>query len=186
MVDITNLPDKVCRAFWYRLILSGAITKDRAYHHFDSRERSFESGPIVTVTMLPVGPEVQFTGDDEYRVMLTVAYQATLQPGAADDAQRLAFSALVGKVRAAIMLSDDGQTLNASRALINAAAAAMPVAVDDTAAAQEFAAAHADMADFTMLKLNQDNYGIVKMEDANWAVGMAFRCTACETAITGY
>lgn len=186
VTDLTNLPDKVCRAIRFYLIDSGAVAEDRIYHHFDSRERKMESGPIVTVTMLPVGPEVQFTGDDEFRVMLTVAYLAAEQPADQSEAARLVFSAMVGKVRSAMMLSNDGQTINETRRLINVSAAKMAVAEDDTDAAQRFAQVNADMADFTLLKLFQDNYGVVKMEGANWAVGQAFRCTACESAVEGY
>ena len=190
MAALTSLPSKVVRAFRYYLVSSGAVTMAQSYHQWDSRARKFNNGdpstpnPIVDVWMRPVGPEEQYSGNDVFIVEVQVKFQATEQPSDAAESHRVLFDAQIGAVRQKLMLVD-GQELIPTRQAINQAAYAMPTAADD--AANGFLAANqADMNDFTILSLYQDVYGSAKAEDANWAIVMRFKVSACESKVDGY
>ena len=190
-MDLTNLVSKTVRAIRFYLVNSGAAPAGQCFHQFDYRERNFATAPIVDVTTIPIGPEVQFTGDDEIRVMITIGFSAVNQADVADaEAQRVAFDKQVGQVRQAMMLTTDQATLNESRNRINAAAYLLPLAetyaTGDSALDDKLALANADMDDFTLLKLIPDVYGTVRMPEVNWSIGMAFRVTACESKIAEY
>jgi hypothetical protein len=189
MADLTSLPSKIVRAFRFYLISVGAVDAAHCYHKYDSRTRVFNDQPIVTVNLLPIGPEEQYSGNDLFIVQLQTAFQAAEQPDDLADQPRLAFDAQVGKVRQAIMQSDDGgQTLNVIRNAINAAAYTMSTAPDATSAGQRFAAINADMDDFTLLSLYQDIYGnaVDKSNEGIWIIEQRFKVSACESKIAGY
>ena len=189
MADLTSLPSKVVRAFRFYLISEGAVDAAHCYHKYDSRTRAFNDQPIVTINLLPIGPEEQYTGNDMFIVQVQTAFQAAEQPDELADQPRLAFDRQVGQVRMALMQSDDGaQTLNYTRNAINAAAYTMSTAPDTTAAGLRFAEINADMDDFTLLSLYQDIYGnaIDKSNEGIWIIEQRFKVSACEKRIAGY
>lgn len=189
MSDLTSLPSKVVRAFRFFLCDEGAVDPDHCYHKYDSRRREFNKLPIVTVTLLPIGPEEQYTGNDMFIVQVQTAFQALEQPDELSDQPRMEFDAQVGRVRMALMQSDDNQqTLNYTRNAINAAAYTMSTAPDATPAGLRFAEVNADMDDFTLLSLYQDIYGnaIDKSNEGIWIIEQRFKVSACESKIAGY
>ena len=67
-----------------------------------------------------------------------------------DDSSRVQFDKRVGATYDALMMSDDGQTLNATAAGITAAGRALAVASDpNDPASVDLASKNSDMADFT-------------------------------------
>lgn len=189
MADLTSLPSKIVRAFRFYLVSSGAVDPAHCYHKYDSRARAFNKQPIVTVNLLPIGPEEQYSGNEMFIVQVQTAFQAAEQPDELAEQPRLAFDAQVGQVRMAIMQSDDNQqTLNYTRNAINRAAYTMSTAPDNTAAGLRFALINADMDDFTLLALYQDIYGnaVDKSNEGIWIIEQRFRVSACEQKIEGY
>lgn len=186
MADLTSLPSKVCRAIRYYLVSSGAADPSRCYHYFDSRERKFNDQPIVDVLMRPVGPEEQYSGNEVFIIEIQVKFNSVQQPNEPNEAPRVAFDKLVGQVRMQMIQTDDGQELNATRKLINQAAYRAPIAPDDGGPGDLFAKNNADLADFTLLSLYQDIYGMAKSEQVNWALVMRFKVSACESKVDGY
>jgi hypothetical protein len=188
MADLTNLPSKIVRAIRWYLVQGGVSTPERVYHTFDWRDRKFDGQPIVDVQMMPVGPDVKFTGDEEFLVEIQVKVQILPQPGAPNPEQpRIDFDAVVGEIRQLMMLSDQpGSNLIATLKLINAAAYTMSSALDNSPEGILFAESNADMNDFTIIKLTNEIYGRAKSEEVNCAVVQRFRVTACESKIDGY
>lgn len=186
-MDLTNLPDKLSRAVRFYLVNAGVVGAASAYHMFDVRERNFDNGPLVDVLILPGMPTPEFTGDDSYKVHVRVRFNAVAEMAeAASETARLAFSAQIGKVRQALMLSDDGQSFRATMRLINNAAYLMSTPFDGSDAAKTFAANNKDMDDFTVLAWYQDVYGPGSAKDVNWEVVQVFRAQCCESKIEGY
>ena len=189
MADLTNLPSKVVRAVRFYLISTGCVDAAHCYHKYDSRVRKFNEQPIVTVNLLPIGFEEQYTGNEMFIVQVQTAYQGTEQPDDLAEAPRLAFDAQVGAVRQQLMLSDDGgNTLNYARNAINAAAYAATAPPGDGGVGYRVAAANADLNDFTLLNFHQDIYGnaVDKSNEGIWIVEQRFKVSACEQKIAGY
>lgn len=186
MADLTSLPSKIVRAIRFYLISTGVVDADQCYHQWDSRERAFNDLPIVDVLMKPIGPEMQYTGNDTFIVEIQVKFQAVQQPGEPDEAQRVMFDAQIGRVRQQMMMSDDGQSLMYVVKAINNAAYAATVPPGDGGRGDRIATANADLSDFTMVELYQDVYGNAKSEEVNWAVVQRFKVVANETKIAGY
>ena len=189
MADLTSLPSKIVRAFRFYLVSTGAVNPDNCFHKYDSRKREFNKLPIVTVNLLPIGPEEQYTGNEQFIVQVQTAFQSTEQPDQQAEEPRFQFDAQVGRVRMALMLSDDNQqTLNFTRNAINAAAYTMSTAPDDTDAGRRFAEVNADMDDFSLLSLYQDIYGnaVDKSNEGIWIIEQRFKVSACESKIEGY
>jgi len=186
MADLTSLPSKVCRAIRFYLISAGIVDADHCYHQWDSRARAFNDQPIVDVLMKPIGPEMQYIGNDVFIVEIQVKFQCVEQPGEQAEAKRVAFDAMVGKVRQQMMMSDDGQTFSYVIKAINNAAYAATAPPGDNGIGDRVAAANADLNDFTIVELYQDIYGNAKSEEVNWAVVQRFKVVANETKIAGY
>jgi hypothetical protein len=184
MGDLASLPSKNVRAIRFYLISQGVADADHVYHQFDSRLRAFNDSPIVDVMQKPIGPEEQFTGNDISIIEIQVKFQAVNQPNQQAEAQRIAFDAVVGKVRTAMMQSDDGQTLRATAAAINAAAYAAATAPGDGGIGDYTAKANADLNDYTLKALYQDVYGNAKDEFVNWAIVQRYKIESCETKLT--
>lgn len=186
MADITNLPSKISRAIVAYLVGAGIIPLERAYYYRTRRTRTLDNGPILTVDVLPGTPAPAFTGNETFTVHIAIKGSAVaLESDANDETEAIAFDALVGQVRAALMTADDGdtQTLRTTRDLITAAARGWAVPVDDSPTATAFAATHADMADFTVLWWSDASYGQGRAEDCEWEIVLQFNCTACESAL---
>lgn len=190
MADLTNLPSKLSRAIRYYLIAQGVVSADDCYHAYDSRTINLQGGPVISVEIAPLNPDVPFTGNDEFKVHICVKGNAANQPNTSNpDAARLAFDALVGAARMQLMLSDDGcQSLHATYKAINAAAYLMPVdASSGTNPTQtQFAANNADMADFTITGWYNGIYGQGAAKDCEWEVVQVFTASCCESQIVGY
>lgn len=187
MADLTNLPSKLVRAVRFYLIQSGAVDEAHCYHKYDSRVRKFNEQPIVTVTLLPLRPEEQYSGNEQFILVIQTAFQATEQPDEQAEAPRVAFDAQVGQVRMQ-MLQSDGQELNLTLQLINQSAAKMSTKPGDNGVGDRFAMANADMDDFTLLALYQDVYGnaIDRSNEAIWIIEQRFKVSACESKVEGY
>jgi hypothetical protein len=193
MADLTSLPSKVCRAFRWFLVSSGAVDPAHCYHKYDRRARKFKNSdgaplPIVTVTLLPLRPEEQYSGNEQFIVVVQTAFQATEQPDDLAEAPRVAFDAQVGQVRMQLLQTDDGQELNATRKLINQAAYTMSTPPGDNGVGDRFAVANKDMDDFTLISLYQDVYGnaVDRSDAAIWIIEQRFKVSACESKVDGY
>jgi len=103
-----------------------------------------------------------------------------------NETEAVEFDALVGAVRDALMQTEDGNTLRATAADINAAAYLMPVAVDESDAAVMFAVNNADMADFTLLDWIDSEFGEAEADGMDWSVVLKFETFACESKVEGY
>ena len=184
----TNLPGKLSRAVAQYLVTSGVAAADCVYTQNTRRPRTFANGPIVSVFALPGTPEPAMTGNDRFTLHLSIKGTAVNNPqDENDETERLAFDALVGAVRDAMMQSSsDNGRLDVTRSGINAAAATMPTAVDASAEAIALAQNNADMADFTLLALYDSTYGQGQAEDCDWEIVLQFSAACCESAITGY
>jgi hypothetical protein len=183
MGNLTSLPSKVVRAFRFYLLAQGVADAAHVYHQFDSRIRDYAGQPIVDVMLKPVGPEVQFVGNDTFIVEVQVKFNAKTQAGQAPEDQRIAFDAVVGKVRTAMMQDDGSGTLRSVAAAISAAANAAATKPGDNGAGDAVATANADLADFTLLEFYQDVYGSAHSDQVNWAIVQRYRVVACESVI---
>lgn len=179
----TNLPSKLSRAICNYLVSEQVVPFDRAYPCTTRRKRTLDGGPIITVDVWPGNPEPILTGNDSFTVSLVIKGSAVKHPeDTNDETERIAFDAMVGAARDALMQTDDNQTLFYTVRAINTAAYTMPVAVDNSPAALQFAANNVDMADFAILHLYDFTYGQGKCEDCDWEIALQFKVTACENA----
>lgn len=115
---------------------------------FNSRKA--KGYPNTTIHATLSKPEVALTGLRRIRVHVSVKGSAVKKvKGEPDEAARMRFDQRVGETCDALMQSDDGETLRATAEAITAAGRALAVPADDSAFAAAFAAANADMAEFT-------------------------------------
>lgn len=194
MAACTSLPSKLVRAVRWYLIQQG-FGGDQVFHHFDYRERKFVADKagkpqrIIDVLLRPIGPDVVFTGNDDFILEIQISASVGDQLNPIDAEQlRADMDADVGAVREALMQSDDnGQTFAATYKAINAAAYTMPAVPPNADDYQtKFAALNADMDDFTILSWVNDVYGVARFDKTVSMVTMRFKCSACETKLTGY
>lgn len=178
----TCLPSKLSRAICAYLVSSGACTPLQAFPHFSTRRRNFDNGPIVTPMVLPGEPEPLATGDNRFKVHVSIKGSSSNDDtDEENDTNLIAFEELVGAVRDALMQSDDEVSLEATYKLINAAAYALPGQGDAKTQAR-----NADMINFTLMQWTDSTYGAGQAKDCDWEIVLMFNASAAESQIQGY
>jgi hypothetical protein len=131
-------------------------------------------------------PDIKFSGN--YNILLHLiirgsAMTSNEQPG--DEDARQLFDARIAAVYDAMMQSDNGTGLEwAANAITDAGRALATTDIWDDAPAS----AHADMADFTMLDLQDGGFGDANPNEQEhiWEEILVFECVVCGSVVPGY
>lgn len=181
-----SLPSKLSRAIAGYLVSAGVGTNASTLPLFSNKARPY---PNVTVIPARGNPEPATCGNYRFQINISVKGSNAKDPNSTNqEAGRVAFDALVKQAQESLMLSDDQQTLRATYRLINNAAHALAVAVDETPDAVQFAANNADMVDFTIIEWSDLGFalGTADEEGCSWEQVLIFDCICCASLIPGY
>ena len=177
------LRSKLTRAVTAYLISVGAGSASDTTPERSTGENPY---PNTTVRADASRPEIQMTGIRRIMLHISIKGSASQVPDEPNpDVARLAFDARCGVTYDALMQTDDGQTLNATCALITAAGRAMATAVDATPTAIQFAANNADMADFTLQALYDmgEGDGSADANGCDWEEILLFEAVCSPSAL---
>lgn len=174
----SDLQSKINRAIRAVLIDRGAVNEDNCFADPESADRILPNSTIST------GEGNPFDGPGNWQfpeILINIRDEATVQPNMASEDPRLAANVRATAIWNALNRSDDETTLYFTASEITRLGRALAVAMDSSPAAVAFAAANADMAEFTCLWWEAAAQGPAKKhEDGTfWSRDFVFSCVAC-------
>ena len=182
-----DLQSKICRAVRALLIEDGAGSTEDTIAAPSSVLRELP----ITAVMTGDGQPFDGPGNWQHQVNLDLRDDAVNAPDEADtDTARIAANARCTKIVNALMLSEDGHTLDYTARRLTELGRAL--AVDESEGADEAmalrAAQNADMADFTVLWWEAAGQGAATISAGEsstyWQRDLQFNCVACNSAIS--
>lgn len=179
-MQATNIISKLSRAVSAFLVSRAAVPEEHCHHLFSWKERKLEVAPIVTVLPQIGQPDPPLSSDDGFTINVSIKGSASPRSESEhEELRRVEFDAQVGKVRDALMQSDDdGNSFKATARLINAAAYAK------AAADPEY---NSDLNEFTVLAWRDGPIGPGKADEkgCDWEIVIQFEAVCCERKIEG-
>lgn len=177
-----NLRSKLDRAICaYIVSQPDCGTKDDVLPGNSSAKRGY---PNTTVRSTLSKPEENFTGNRRVNVHISIKGQVAPND---DGASQTAFDTRVANTYDALLQTDDEQTLKFTAAEITTAGRALAVDASNGADPVQvaFAAANADMADFTCLDWYEagEGDGPADAPGCSWENILLFDAVACPSAI---
>lgn len=178
-----NLRSKLNRALVAYLVSQSAGDAASVVPFASRLPKEFNADGVVTIVRARMGrPDTKFTGNYSITAHLIIRGSAAQDPSAAepgDEAARKAFDERIAKTYDAMMQSSDGQTLRWT---------AYEISDQGRALATSSPADNADMADFTVLRVEDGGFGDPdpNEQDHIWEEVLVFEITCCASNIPGY
>lgn len=181
----STLRSKLNRAVCAYLVSAGAGSVQDTTPSFSQTRLTY---PNTTVRATMGQPDPCFAGS--YRITLHVSIKGSAsQPGNDPNPEesRVAFDNRVATVADALMMGDDGQTLQYTASAITTAGRALATVQDPTdPVSVQQAANNADMVDFTLMQWIDRGFGdgTAEAEGCTWEEILIFEAYCCPSNVS--